>query len=183
MTEPFLERSRYYLTNEYPAKLKLALEHLPPAAVWSRQHESSNSIGNLLVHLAGNVGEWIIGGLGGLPVKRHRASEFDRRSGPSGDELLVELNAVVRDADAVLAQITESDLRRAFTIQGRETTGLAAVYHVVEHFSMHTGQVILLAKMHAPGRIQFYDDAGGRAIPRWGGREGLSKGADDQHIR
>jgi hypothetical protein len=61
------------------------------------------------------------------------------------------------------------------TIQGRETTVLGAIYHVVEHFSMHTGQIILLAKMYAPGTVKFYEDAGGLAIPLWGGREGSAQ--------
>ena len=60
------------------------------------------------------------------------------------------------------------------TIQGRETTVLAAIYHVVEHFSMHTGQIIMLAKMYSSRPIRFYDDAGGTAVPLWGGTERMT---------
>jgi hypothetical protein len=74
---------------------------------------------------------------------------------------------VLSDADGVLAGLTEKDLERPIVIQGRETTVLAAVYHVVEHFSMHTGQIIFLTKIYAPDKIHFYEDAGGLAQPVW----------------
>lgn len=173
MASSFLERSRYYLAHEYPAKLRLVLRETPAPAVWHRPNEGSNSIGNLVVHLAGNIREWIVSGIGGAPVSRDRASEFARRDGQAAEDLMLELESVVRDADAVLAALGEADLDRPCIIQGRETTVLGAIYHVVEHFAMHTGQIILLAKMHAPGTIHFYDDAGGGAVPLWGGSEGM----------
>ncbi len=181
MDSHFLDRSRYYLTHEYPVKIRHALREVPGTAVWRRENDSSNSIGNLLVHLTGNIRQWIVGGLGGLPVERDRASEFARCDGPDSEILMLGLESVIRDADSVLATLSEHDLVRPFTIQGRETTGLAAIYHVVEHFAMHTGQIILLAKLHAPGRIRFYEDAGGRAIPIWGGNEGTSAASEGRH--
>ena len=66
-----------------------------------------------------------------------------------------------------MSALTESDLQRELVIQDRETTVLAAIYHVVEHFSMHTGQIILLTKIYVPNKIQFYADAGGLAVPTW----------------
>lgn len=169
----FLERSRYYLSTEYLTKLRLALAVVSPEAVWRRESESSNSIGNLLVHLAGNVREWIVEGIGGLAVDRDRALEFSRRDGPPPAQLLSDLESAVRDADGILAKLDPSALGRACAIQGRETTVMAALYHVVEHFAMHTGQVVLLAKMYAPGELRFYDDSGDLAIPLWGGSEGM----------
>jgi hypothetical protein len=73
----------------------------------------------------------------------------------------------LREADSVLANLTHRDLERSIVIQDRETTVLGAVYHVVEHFAMHTGQIVLLTKTYAPGRIHFYEDAGGLARPTW----------------
>jgi uncharacterized damage-inducible protein DinB len=170
--QSFLERSRYFMAYEYPLKIRLAVGGLPADVIWRRPNESSNSIGNLLLHLAGNIRQWIVSGVGGQPGDRDRAAEFAARDGPECAELLALLDASVRDADQVLANLSESDLGRTLLIQGRETTVLGAVYHVVEHFSMHTGQIILLAKMYAPGTVKFYEDAGGKAIPLWGGREG-----------
>ena len=170
----FLERSRYYLSGEYLPKLRHCAAALPNEAVWQRSNESSNSIGNLLMHLAGNVRQWIVGGIGGQPVERDRAAEFSTRTGPSARALLRDLEAAVAESDAVLAGLSEEDLVRSCTIQGRETTVLAAIYHVVEHFGMHTGQIVLLTKARAPDAIHFYDDSGWTARPLWGGTEGTS---------
>ena len=99
---------------------------------------------------------------------------IEMRDGPDGEELLALLDDAVRDADAVIAAQTEVDLIRECEIQGRNTTVLAAIYHVVEHFSMHTGQIVMLAKMFSPGSVRFYDDdPAGTAVPLWGGTEGM----------
>jgi uncharacterized damage-inducible protein DinB len=172
MSEPaFVERSRYYLAYEYPTKIRLALEPLDETTIWKRETPESNSIGNLLLHLAGNVREWVVSGIGGEPSDRNRAQEFAVSSGFTKSELLSDLASSVRDADKILSRVSEADLDREVSIQGRDTTVLAAVYHVVEHFSMHTGQIIMLAKMYSARPIRFYDDAGGTAIPLWGGTE------------
>ena len=167
VSENFIARSRYWLTKEYPIKLRHCVEALPPQAVWSRPNHTSNSIGNLLVHLTGNVSEWILGGVGGQKISRYRAGEFAQTDGADARRLIDDLEAVLREADAVIAGLSESDLERPLVIQDRETTVLAAIYHVVEHFAMHTGQIILLTKMYAPGKIHFYEDAGGLARPTW----------------
>jgi uncharacterized damage-inducible protein DinB len=165
--ENFLLRSRYWLTKEYPIKLRHCVNALPRSAVWARPNQSSNSIGNLLVHLTGNVTEWILGGIGGRSITRYRAGEFAQSDGADGSKLLDNLEGVLREADDILAGLSEKDLDRSIVIQDRDTTVLAAVYHVVEHFSMHTGQIVLLTKIYAPDKIHFYDDAGGLARPTW----------------
>ncbi len=168
---PFIERSRYYLAYEYPAKIRLAVEPLDETVIWKRANAESNSIGNLLLHLAGNVREWIACGIGDVESDRNRASEFAAKDGYTKSELLSRLSGSVLAADNVLAQLGEADLEKEVTIQGRETTIFAAIYHVVEHFSMHTGQIIMLAKIYKPDAVKFYEDADGIAIPLWGGTE------------
>lgn len=171
--EIFIEKSRYYLATEYPSKIRLALTTLSHEEIWRRANENSNSIGNLIVHLAGNIRHWIVAGIGGATSHRDRAAEFAMRDGPDARELLELLDDSVRDADKVIAALTDTDLVRECTIQGRDTTVLAAIYHVVEHFSMHTGQIVMLAKMYSPELVRFYDDAAGKAVPLWGGSEGM----------
>jgi uncharacterized damage-inducible protein DinB len=168
---PFIERSRYYLAYEYPTKIRLAVEPLDDAVIWKRANAESNSIGNLLLHLAGNVREWIACGIGDVSTDRNRASEFAAKDGYTKSELLSKLTGSVLDADKVLARLSEAELEKEVTIQGRETTVFAAIYHVVEHFSMHTGQIIMLAKIYKPDAVKFYDDANGIAVPLWGGTE------------
>jgi uncharacterized damage-inducible protein DinB len=165
----FLDQSRLYLGTEYRAKVRAAVEALPPDALWWRANEQSNSVGNLLLHLSGNVREWIVSGVGGAPNVRNRASEFAARSGQDARALLSALDRTLDDAEAVLDSLTPADLEGTRSIQGRDVTVLEAVYHVVEHFSMHVGQIILVAKLHAPDAVRFYEDAGGLAGPTWPG--------------
>ena len=129
----FLSASRFYLNTEYRAKLHAAVSALPADRLWWRPNDESNSVGNLLLHLAGNIGEWIVSGVGGAPNSRRRADEFAARSGQGPAELLALLDKALDNADAALARLTDADLDAPRMIQGRETTVLEAVYHVVEH--------------------------------------------------
>lgn len=171
----FVDKSRHYLATEYPSKIRLAVTKLSHEEIWRRANESSNSIGNLIVHLAGNIRQWIVAGIGGATSDRDRAGEFAIRDGLDADALLALLDDAVRDADAVIAALTDADLVRECEIQGRNTTVLAAIYHVVEHFSMHAGQIVMLAKIYSPGSVRFYsDDPAGKAVPLWGATEGMT---------
>ena len=130
-------------------------------------NESSNSIGNLLVHLTGNVTEWILGGVGGQTISRNRAGSSRKDRTRMLGTCSTIWKRFYAKADSVLAGLSRADLERSIVIQGRETTVLGAIYHVVEHFAMHTGQIILMTKVQAPGTIRFYEDAGGLARPTW----------------
>ena len=167
LASAFISRSRHYLHHEYPTKLRRCLDALPEGALWERPAPGTNSIGNLLVHLAGNVRQWIVSGVGGAADVRDRAGEFAAEGGMSIEEVWARVRGTLDEADAVLARLGADDLARPITVQGRELTVLQAVFNVVEHFSMHTGQVILLTKLAAPGAIRFYEDAGGLAKPLW----------------
>jgi len=142
----FLAHSRELLTSEYLPKIERCLSGIGDEAVWWRPNEASNSIGNIVLHLCGNVSQWIIRGVGGRPYARHRQQEFDeRRAIPKGD-LLDGIRTVVAGADEVIAKVGIASLLEPRRIQGYDVTVFEAIYHVVEHFSMHTGQIILLTK-------------------------------------
>ncbi len=161
----FIERSQYYLGTEYPAKIRAALRSIPADRLWWRPNESANSAGNLVLHLCGNLRQWVISGIGRAPDVRTRDAEFAARDGDSHDALLALLERTCQEAIDVIGRLDEDSLAAVHTIQGRETSVFSALYHVVEHFSGHTGQIIYLAKQLAPGSVQFYDDAGGLARP------------------
>lgn len=162
--EQFLLRTRYYLGVEYPAKIRQALYALPPERVWWRPNDATNSAGNLVLHLSGNVRQWVISGVGGADDVRERDAEFAARDGGSAAQLVEVLEHTLSEADAVLARTTVEQLNESRLIQGRQTNVLSALYHVTEHFSTHTGQIIWIAKMFAPeGTVRFYDDARGAA--------------------
>jgi uncharacterized damage-inducible protein DinB len=163
----FLEKARYLLLTEYRTKIRLAVEALPEDALWWRANDQSNSVGNLLLHLTGNVRQWMVSGVGGAPDIRQRSAEFAAQHGPSRAALLANLNLTLDDVERVLNGLTPDGLLEQRTIQGRHLTVLDAIFICVEHFSMHLGQIILLAKLRAPGTVQFYEDAGGLARPVW----------------
>ena len=153
----FVEESRRLLADEYPRKIAVALGSFGEEDLWWRPNESSNSVGNLLVHLAGNVRQWVVHGLGGVPDDRRRAAEFARRSGLGPEEAFGVLMESVRAADRVLEGLDPAVLDRPLRIQGVETSGLRALYHVVEHFSMHTGQILYIAKLRTGRDLELYD--------------------------
>src|SRR3954453_23071899 len=126
----FIEQSRHYLAREYPTKIERCLSVLPAEALWARTDASSNSIGNLLLHLDGNVRQWIVSSVGGGTNVRHRAAEFDARGGGTAAELFAKLRGTLDEVDAVLARITEADLVSRRTIQGRDVSVFDAIYHV-----------------------------------------------------
>jgi uncharacterized damage-inducible protein DinB len=146
VAQTFLGESRHYLRGAYLAAIERSVAPLTDAQVWWRPNEASNSIGNLILHLSGNVRQWIVGGVGQQPNERNRQLEFDERKAIPKEQLLARLRTVLDEADAVLASLTEADLTESREIQGDDTTVLKAIYHVVEHFSTHTGQILWIVK-------------------------------------
>ena len=159
--------ARAYFAEDYLPKIERCLELLTDEQIWWRANPQSNSIGNLLLHLSGNVRQWIVCGLGSAPDKRDRDSEFAERKLIPRDELLVRLKQTLSEADAALAKLDADQLLEKHLIQGCDVTALSAIFHVVEHFSMHTGQIILMSKMFAEVDLGFYDFADAIPVPRW----------------
>jgi uncharacterized damage-inducible protein DinB len=124
--------------------------------LWARDSENENAVGNLLLHLEGNVRQWILSGIGGVSDARDRPSEFSARSGASASMLLTNLGAAVHDALNVIRTLPHQRLAEAVTIQGYDTSVLSAIFHVVEHFSGHTYQIILLTKRATREDLGFY---------------------------
>lgn len=161
----FILESRRYLRGEYFPKIRACVERLGDDDVWWRPNEASNSIGNVILHLAGNVRQWIVSGVGGAADTRRRQEEFDQRDRIPKDELLAHLGAAIEEVDAVLAELPPGRLADRRTIQGRDVSVFEAIYHVVEHFAMHAGQVTYLTKLRTDSDLGFYRDAGGHATP------------------
>jgi len=145
----FITAARAYLTEDYLPKIERSLELLTDEQIWWRANPQSNSVGNLLLHLSGNVRQWIVCGLGGAPDNRDRDSEFAQRDAIPRDKLLAGLKRTLNEADSALEKLDPHKLLERHSIQGCDVTALAAIFHVVEHFSMHTGQIIMMAKMFA----------------------------------
>jgi uncharacterized damage-inducible protein DinB len=165
--QAFIAQSRELLKTDYLPKIERCLERLSDEEVWWRAGDQSNSIGNLLLHLSGNVRQWIVSGIGGERDARVRQQEFDERALIPRGELLSRLKGTLEEVDEVLSGFDVGQILERRTIQGSEVTVLEAVYHVVEHFSMHTGQIILLTKMLKAADMKFYDFSDGVPAPSW----------------
>jgi hypothetical protein len=155
-TALFLEFSRHKLFDHYWPRLRAAAESLSDEQVWWRPNAASNSIGNLILHLNGNVTQWLVASFNRQEDLRDRPSEFSRTEGLTRDELLALLYTTMERAAAVLARLTESDLVAPMEIQGYHVTGLEAVYQVVEHFGLHFGQIAYIGKMLSGQDLGFY---------------------------
>jgi len=153
----FITRSRHHLSEDFLPKIERCLELLKDEQIWWRANPQSNSIGNLILHLSGNVRQWIVGGLGGAADSRNRDAEFAQRDVISRDELIAKLKQAVDDADATLAEFDVDKLLDQQSIQGGDVSALEAILHVVEHFSMHAGQIVYITKQLTARDMHFYD--------------------------
>jgi hypothetical protein len=154
----FLQFSRHKLLDHYWARMQECVAPLTEEQVWWRPNGASNSIGNLMLHLNGNVRQWLVASFNQQEDRRDRPAEFSEREGISASALLDRLGATMEEAQAVLAQLTPADLVAPYEIQGYHVTGLEAVYQVVEHFGLHYGQIVYVTKLLADKDLGFYSE-------------------------
>ncbi len=154
----FLAFSRNKLLGQYWPRLRATVASLTAEQAWWRPNESSNSIGNLLLHLNGNVYQWLVASFNREEDLRNRPQEFSERSPVPVSDLLDRLSATLAKADAVLARLTAADLLARYEIQGYHVRGLDAVYQVVEHFGLHYGQILYIAKSLTGRDLGFYKE-------------------------
>ena len=133
--------------QQFSSHVEKCLIQLTDEQVWARGGENENSVGNLLLHLYGNMRQWIVAGVGGEADTRRRDAEFSERGGLTSRDLTDRLVTLVSQATAVIDGVSVQRLSERLVIQGYEVSVLDAIYHVVEHFAMHTGQIIFMTKM------------------------------------
>jgi hypothetical protein len=141
---------------ELIGNIETCVAKLTPQQVWLRGSENQNAVGNLLLHLNGNVRQWILCGIGGQTDSRNRDSEFAARDGATAQALVASLRATVEDAAAVIRAVPSARMLGPLSIQGYDVTVMAAIYHVVEHFAGHAFQIMLLTKMFTGEDLAFY---------------------------
>lgn len=163
----FIARSRYHLSEDFLPKIERCLDLLTDEQIWWRPNSQSNSIGNLLLHLSGNARQWIVCGVGGAPDARNRDAEFAQREMIPRVELCGLVKQTLRDVDLTLAKFDPRALLETRKIQGLDVSALEAVLHVVEHFAMHTGQIILMTKMLTQEDLAFYEFIDAKPVMKW----------------
>ncbi|SRR5579871_5407549 len=155
LTRDFLAVSRNSLLEQYLPRIEKCLAQLSDDEIWWRPNPASNSAGNLVLHLCGNIRQWIISGLGGAEDMRERDLEFAEHGPIPRDQLVVQLRRTVREACRILARLPDAALTKQYEIQGYRVSGLYAVFQVAEHFSHHAGQIIYLTKLKRGADLQF----------------------------
>jgi uncharacterized damage-inducible protein DinB len=152
----FLEFSRRKLVEQYWPRLRGCVASLSEEQLWWRPNQASNSVGNLVMHLNGNVRQWLVVSFGHQEDRRERPAEFAARGPLPVQSLLETLEETMQQAWAALARISEADLLATYRIQGYAVSGLEAVYQVVEHFAMHYGQIVYITKQLRGEDLGFY---------------------------
>ena len=152
--QAYVAASRHRLV-ESVKKIKHCLDQLTDEQVWWRPNESMNSIANLVLHLCGNVRQWIVSGVGGAPDHRDRPKEFSERNPITKPELSRRLDEVVAQADAVLARLTDQELLEARRIQGFDETPLAAIFDSLTHFQGHTQEIVFITRFQLGDKYKF----------------------------
>lgn len=153
----YLSYCRRRLSEEYLPRILRCLGELADDDIWWRPNENANSVGNLVLHLSGNVRQWIVSGLGGADDVRDRKSEFSERGPVPRDELVERLVTTLRDADGALARFDPARLSETRRIQVYDATCLDALSHVLEHFAQHLGQIVYITKLRKGVDLKFYD--------------------------
>jgi hypothetical protein len=137
------------------SRIRHCLDQLTDEQVWQRTSEDRNSIGNLMLHLAGNARQWIISGLGGAPDHRYRPAEFSHRDFILRTQLLAALQTTLDEAKAVLERTTPEEWLRPRRVQSYEVTGLGAAISSVAHFRGHTQEIIHITRDLLGERYRF----------------------------
>jgi hypothetical protein len=137
------------------ARIEHCLAQLSDEQVWWRSQPALHSIGNLVLHLCGNVRQWIVAGVGGASDVRNRPAEFAEHGPIPKDELLRRLKAVVEEAKRALARLTARQLLQVSRIQGFDVTGLAAIFSSIPHFRGHAQEIIHMTRLQLGERYQF----------------------------
>jgi hypothetical protein len=138
------------------SRIEDCLGRLTREQLWWRAEENQNAIGNLVLHLCGNVRQWIISGVGRVPDVRDRDAEFAARNGGTPADLASLLAGTVREAVEVIGGLEGDRLGQRVLIQGYDVTVLEAVYTCVEHFSQHTGQILYATKLATGADLGYY---------------------------
>ena len=152
----FIEASCIFLKNDFLPKLLHCLNSMSDDQIWWRPNEQSNSVGNLVLHLRGNLKQWIAVPLGGAKFRRDRTAEFATRERVPKAQLIADIQEAVDEVEAVMKGFAANQLLVRYPIQTYQASALQAIYHVVEHFSYHLGQILYIYKLQTANDPGFY---------------------------
>jgi uncharacterized damage-inducible protein DinB len=143
--------------DENTSKIKACMKQLDEKDIWFRHNEHINSVGNMILHLCGNIRQYIISSLGGAPDIREREIEFSTVNGFTNAELTAKWQDTMHEAVTIITHTSAENLLRHRVVQGSTLSGIGIIIHITEHYSYHTGQIIFLTKMYKNVDMGFYN--------------------------
>jgi hypothetical protein len=154
LASAYISQARKHLADRIE-RIRHCVGQLDDEQVWWRPQDSMNSVGNILLHLGGNLRQWIVSGVGGRPDTRDRPAEFAARGPIPKVELIRRLEAVVAEADAALTALDASRLLETHRIQGFDETVLSAIWGSLEHLSGHAQEIVYITRLQLGDRYRF----------------------------
>ncbi|HMX39704.1 MAG TPA: DinB family protein [Saprospiraceae bacterium] len=158
---PFFEEFKAQCVAHFSAntpRLLQCLHELEESEIWLRPNAASNSVGNLVLHLCGNITQYVLSSLGGQPDCRDRDAEFAASSGWTAAQLQRKITETTAAAARVMTAASEEELQRVRSVQGFQMSGIGIVVHVTEHYSYHTGQIAFWTKLLKNKDLGFWAD-------------------------
>ncbi|WP_350288593.1 DinB family protein [uncultured Croceitalea sp.] len=152
----FVKNSCYRMDESF-RMIRISLEKISEKEVWERPNTSLNSIGNLILHLCGNMTQYGITSLKGTDDLRERSIEFSTKGGLLKEELIERLEVTVNEIKTCFENVSIERLLVKKKVQGYNFSGIGNIIHVVEHFSYHTGQIAFWVKQITNEQLGFYD--------------------------
>ena len=153
--DEFRRQIDFYL-HENQQKIVQVWQDIDAHCLWLRPNDHTLAPGNQLLHLSGNLRQWVLHALAGQADVRLRDEEFVCPQALQADEILTSFLAVLQQVRTYLNSF--SDWERKVTVQGHQTTAIGVWIHMAEHLSYHTGQLIFQVKQNRGKAYYFYDD-------------------------
>jgi uncharacterized damage-inducible protein DinB len=157
LTPIFIQAFKRRVFDESYKRIFICLDLLTQEQIWYSPNQSTNSIGNLILHLIGNAQQWIVGSFGNDKISRNRSAEFVPKQNIPKNELKNMLVVLKSEMLPLIENLSNSDLNNTYNVQVYNEQGIDIIIHVIEHFSYHTGQIALLTKLIADKSLNFYD--------------------------
>ncbi len=156
ISKEFIEQSIYRI-EENTKRVATCLQEIDEEEIWNSPNDQSNSIGNLILHLCGNIRQYIVSALGEAEDTRVRDKEFSIKSGFTKAALLRQLNSTILEAIEIIKKSDDDKLGRIYSVQGFQLSGVGIIIHVTEHYSYHTGQIAFWTKQLKNKDLRFYN--------------------------
>lgn len=155
--EEFKSQIIFRLKENTP-RIQKCLDLLSEDQIWFQANGETNSIANLILHLSGNIGQYLISSLGEEKDFRNRDLEFSTREGFSKKTLFNKISETCERAILAIENCRPEHFTKSRNVQGFELTGIGICIHAAEHYSYHTGQIALLTKLMLEKDLGFYSD-------------------------